>query len=124
MNSTEAGAAPKRTQVEICVSDSAEVIEAKLTTAGVEPVEAKATATELAARLATVARRAGCPFGLSLPPRRHRASPVAVRETPAIAAAGCRVPCGRNDPCPCASGAKFKRCHGRAAAAANRGGVR
>ncbi len=33
------------------------------------------------------------------------------RDKPAPASAGPRI--GRNDPCPCGSGKKFKQCHGR-----------
>jgi uncharacterized protein YecA (UPF0149 family) len=34
------------------------------------------------------------------------------RWTPELAAAGCAGAIGRNDPCPCGSGSKWKKCHG------------
>ncbi|HEX7892032.1 MAG TPA: preprotein translocase subunit SecA, partial [Ramlibacter sp.] len=38
---------------------------------------------------------------------------VAVRQRPAAAAAGGQPRVGRNDPCPCGSGKKYKHCHGQ-----------
>lgn len=35
------------------------------------------------------------------------------RDVGAVAASRGKAPVGRNDPCPCGSGVKFKRCHGR-----------
>jgi hypothetical protein len=44
----------------------------------------------------------------------HDAGPRAVRRRPAGKALGPEfVGVGRNDPCPCGSGKKFKKCHGR-----------
>jgi preprotein translocase subunit SecA len=48
----------------------------------------------------------GAPRGLPMPPPPQDAEPVTpyVREQPKV---------GRNDPCPCGSGKKFKQCHGK-----------
>jgi preprotein translocase subunit SecA len=44
--------------------------------------------------------------GAPMPPPPYAAEPVEtyVRDQPKV---------GRNDPCPCGSGKKFKQCHGR-----------
>jgi len=41
---------------------------------------------------------------LSLPPADQRANAPQVNDLPKV---------GRNDPCPCGSGKKFKQCHGK-----------
>ncbi|MBU0490592.1 MAG: DUF1186 domain-containing protein [Chloroflexi bacterium] len=44
----------------------------------------------------------------------HEASPRAVRQQPVVSELGTEFTgVGRNDPCPCGSGKKFKKCHGR-----------
>jgi len=47
-------------------------------------------------------------------PRSEEGQPAASEESPALTAEHGSV--GRNDPCPCGSGKKFKKCHGRAEA--------
>jgi preprotein translocase subunit SecA len=51
---------------------------------------------------------AGSPRGMPMPPPPREAEPVTpyVREQPKV---------GRNDPCPCGSGKKYKQCHGKLA---------
>jgi preprotein translocase subunit SecA len=44
-------------------------------------------------------------------PAQRRAMPVGASQAPAAAGAAAKI--GRNDPCWCGSGKKFKRCHGR-----------
>src|SRR5437879_1853559 len=53
--------------------------------------------------------------GRGAAPQRHRAAPVgaAVASGGAEAAGGAQHKIGRNDPCWCGSGKKYKRCHGR-----------
>lgn len=55
------------------------------------------------------------------PARRPQATAATPRPAPAKPAIEARTPAsfpkvGRNDPCPCGSGLKFKRCHGGAPA--------
>ncbi|GAB4344014.1 MAG: anaerobic sulfatase maturase [Candidatus Abyssubacteria bacterium] len=47
---------------------------------------------------------------------RQKRAPAEIMRMPATEPAPARLPAkvGRNDPCPCGSGLKFKRCHGRA----------
>ncbi|GAC1662099.1 MAG: preprotein translocase subunit SecA [Candidatus Dormibacteraceae bacterium] len=53
----------------------------------------------------------GADGGRNGAPVQRRAAPVGAGQMPA--AAGAQVKIGRNDPCWCGSGRKFKRCHGR-----------
>jgi preprotein translocase subunit SecA len=53
----------------------------------------------------------GADAGRNGAPAQRRAMPVGAGQAPA--AAGAQVKIGRNDPCWCGSGKKFKRCHGR-----------
>ena len=48
-------------------------------------------------------------------PTQHHVGRGAIRPQPVMGqpAAGGLAKVGRNDPCPCGSGKKFKRCHGR-----------
>jgi preprotein translocase subunit SecA len=79
-----------------------------------EPVSEEQLAAERRRRAAapppSAARHAGGPPAFGAPPRQAIPQhPVTVKRT------GDKV--GRNDPCPCGSGKKYKKCHGAAAAA-------
>ena len=55
-------------------------------------------------------REAMPPAGTVLPPSAQRPPPPGPRGTP-VQQAGPKV--GRNEPCPCGSGKKYKKCHGQ-----------
>lgn len=101
----------QRPEVVIVAGEEQSVTVAKLVAAGFDQLGAE----RLAQSLAGVSGRAELD-ALGITERDRLASVVRFARTSANIATPCCGPsvrCGRNDPCPCRSGKKFKHCHMR-----------